>query len=121
MTQEKTEPTFKRLKITDTKGVVNYVPLNKTNENFYSEHKKKLSAEKREKFKIEEVELSLHEAAELGIYEAYEILNPPKKKGQVSQQSNDVMAMLMSQNQALMERLAVLESKETPKKEPVKK
>jgi hypothetical protein len=121
MTQEKTEPTFKRLKITDTKGVVNFVPLNKTNINFYTEHKKKLSNEKREKFLIEEVELSLHEAAEIGIYEAYEILNPPKKKGEPSQQSNDLMAMLMSQNQALMERLAVLESKETPKKETQKK
>jgi hypothetical protein len=31
------------------------------------------------------------------------------------------MAMLMSQNQALMERLAVLESKETTKKETLKK
>jgi hypothetical protein len=120
MTQTK-EPTFMRLKITDTKGIVNYVPLNKTNREFYSEHKKKLSNEKREKFLIEEVELSLHDAAELGIYEAYEILNPPKKKGAVSQQSNDVMAMLMSQNQALMERLAVLESKETAKKETLKK
>jgi hypothetical protein len=114
MTQETKEPTFKRLKITDTRGNVNYVPLNKQNEKFYTEHKSKLTSEKREKFKIEEVELSLQEASDMGIYEAYEILHPPKKKGQNNDLS--VVDLLMKQNQTLMERLAVLEKGNDSKK-----
>jgi hypothetical protein len=114
MTQETKEPTFKRLKITGTKGEINYVPFNQQNVKFYTEHKAKLTPEKREKFKIEEVELSLEEAAEMGIYEAYEILHPPKKKGQSNELS--VVDLLMKQNQTLMERLAVLEKGNEPKK-----
>lgn len=118
MTQE--EKKFKLLKITDTKGNCNYVPFNNSNVQFYREHKQKLTREKQEKFSIEEVELSVEEAAAIGVFEAHQILNPPKKRGEASQQSNDIVAMLMKQNQELAERLAVIESvnKET---KPTKK
>ena len=44
MTQE--EKKFKLLKITDTRGNVNYVPFNNSNVQFYREHKQKLTREK---------------------------------------------------------------------------
>jgi hypothetical protein len=117
-----TNPTFKQLKITNSHGIVNYVPNNKTNFNHHEAHKRALSKEKRDKYLIEEVELSVEQAAEIGIAEAYNILNPPAKKAaqQAAQQAagnNDsIIKMLMEQNQLLMERLAVIESKSTAKK-----
>lgn len=110
--------TIKRLKITDAKGNEKTIPATNGNKKFYEEHRNSLTREKKEKYKIEEIEFTIEEAAELGIYEAYEKLNPPTKKGAVSQQSNDIVAMLMKQNQDLAERLAIMESKQD---KPVKK
>jgi antitoxin component HigA of HigAB toxin-antitoxin module len=113
-----TNPTFKQLKITNSHGIVNYIPNNKTNFNHHETHKRALSKEKRDKYLIEEVELSVEQAAEIGIAEAYNILNPPAKKAaqQAAGNNDSIIKMLMEQNQLLMERLAVIESKSTAKK-----
>ena len=40
-----TNPTFKQLKITNSHGIVNYIPNNKTNFNHHEAHKRALSKE----------------------------------------------------------------------------
>jgi len=111
---------LKVLKITKHSGTkkenISYVPFNKVNVNFHNEHKSALSEEKREKYLIDEVTFSVQEAAELGFSEAIQFLNPPKASNTKKETSN-INELLMNQNQSLMERLAVLESKqEKPKK-----
>lgn len=101
---------YKLLLITDARGNEKHVPLNKTNKDFYTAYKSTLSKDKREKYKIEEVEMTAEEAAAIGVAEAHAELYPVQRKGQVSQQSNDIVAMLLKQNQELAERLAVIES-----------
>jgi hypothetical protein len=44
------------------------------------------------------------------VAEAHAELYPAQRKGQASQQSNDIVAMLLKQNQELAERLAVIEA-----------
>jgi hypothetical protein len=96
-------PTFTLLKITDYKGVVNYIPLNNANRTFHEEKKRALNKDKREKYLIEQVTLSVEEAAAIGWAEAHQVLHPPTRKGQ---QSNDLMAVLGEQNKMLMQMLA---------------
>jgi hypothetical protein len=106
---------LKVLKITKHSGTkkenINYIPLNKVNVEFHKEFKRSLNEEKREKYLIEEVVLSVEEAAELGFSEAIQFLNPPTKSN-TKKESNSINELLMKQNQELMERLAVLESKQ---------
>jgi hypothetical protein len=112
MTQEQKEPTFKRLKITNHNGDVNYIPLNKMNKRYHEERLRKVSFEKRAKCKIEEVELSLDEAVELGVSEAIQIKTPPRKRKQAA--DTEMLTMMLQQqmqlNQQLSERLARLEA-----------
>jgi len=117
MENNPTERMFKLLKITNAHGVENYIPDNRQNRNHHETYKKALSKEKREKYLIETVELTTEQAADLGVAEAYYILHPPIKKGaqQVVSNSDAIVKMLMEQNQTLMERLAVLESKKPAK------
>jgi hypothetical protein len=109
---------LKVLRITKHKGTnketVNYVPINKVNIEFHNEFKRSLNEEKREKYIIEEVVLSVDEAAEFGFSEAIQFLNPPKTRN-TPKESSSINEMLMKQNQELMERLAVLESKSKTK------
>jgi hypothetical protein len=100
---------FKLLLITDTRGIQKHVPFNKANKDYYTAYKSTLTKDKREKYLIEEVDLSIEEAAAIGIAEAYSELYPVQRKQQ-SNQSNDIVAMLLKQNQELAERLAVIES-----------
>jgi hypothetical protein len=110
---------LKVLKITKHSGTkkenISYVPFNKVNVNFHKEFKSSLSEEKREKYLVEEVVLSVEEAAELGFSEAIQVLNPHKASNTKKETSN-INELLMKQNQELMERLAVLESKTETKK-----
>ena len=110
---------LKVLKITKHLGTkkenISYVPLNKINLQFHNEFKRSLSEEKREKYLVDEVTLSVEEAAELGFSEAIQVLNP-HKASQTKKETGNINEMLMKQNQQLMERLAVLESKTETKK-----
>ena len=105
---------LKVLKITKHLGSkkenISYIPLNKVNTDFHNEVKRSLSDEKREKYLIEEVTLSVEEAAELGFSEAIQTLNP-HKASKTKKETGSINELLMKQNQDLMERLAVLESK----------
>lgn len=101
---------YKLLLITDARGNEKHVPFNITNKRFYEDYRTTLSKDKREKYKIEEVLLTAEEAAAIGVAEAHAELYPVQRKGQASQQSNDIVAMLLKQNQELAERLAVIES-----------
>lgn len=102
---------YKLLLITDARGNKKHVPSNPSNKSFYNAYKSTLSKDKREKYTIEEVELTVDEAAEIGVAEAHAEKYPVVRKGQQSQQSNDIVAMLLKQNQELAERLAVIEAK----------
>ncbi len=107
------EPTFRMLKITSYKGVVNYVPLNRDNKEYYHRKKTALTGEKREKQKIEEVTLSLDEAVELGISEAHQIKFPMRKK---KDPNADLIAALSEQNKLLMQMLADKQETKTKSK-----
>lgn len=100
---------YRLLLITDARGNTKHVPHNPSNKQFYEAYRSTLSKDKREKFKIETVELTVDEAAAIGVAEAYAEKYPVQSKNQ-PQQSNDIVAMLMKQNQELAERLAVIES-----------
>ncbi len=114
---------FKAIKVTNTRGVVNYIPHNKTNIDLHEKFKSNLSSEKKEKYKIEVVNLTIEEASILGFAEAYQILNPPKNKV-APKESTSMIELLMKQNQDLAERLAKMEAKkeeEETEEEPKKK
>lgn len=109
---------MKLLKITNTKGDVNYYPHNKVNLDFHKTWKSNLTSHKQSLYKIEEVDLSNEEAAELGFAEAVATINPTKSRGTNKENSN-VIELLIQQNKMLMDRLEKLEGKEEvkPKKE----
>ena len=111
-------PKFKQLKITNSRGVVTFIPNNTMNRQHHDEHYRALTAAKKEKYKIQEVELELDEAVEIGIAEAIQIKRPPVRKGQVvANAGNDaVMKMLVEQNQKLMEMLEAKNEQANTKK-----
>lgn len=106
------ENIFKRLKVTNYDGVVNYMPFNKINLDFHKGRKARiLDKSKREKYLVEEVNLTIDEAVELGISEAIQVKYPPAKRKQQTDNS-DVVAMLLAQNAKLM---GMLEDKKQSK------
>ena len=109
---------MKLLKITNTKGDVNYYPHNKVNLDFHKTWKSNLTSHKQSLYKIEEVDLSNEEAAELGFAEAVAAINPTKSRGTNKENSN-VIELLIQQNKMLMDRLEKLEGEKEvkPKKE----
>ena len=109
---------MKLLKITNTKGDVNYYPHNRVNLDFHKTWKSNLTSHKQSLYKIEEVDLSNEEAAELGFAEAVAAINPTKSRGTNKENSN-VIELLIQQNKMLMDRLEKLEGEKEvkPKKE----
>ena len=108
---------YNALKITNAKGVTQYIPNNPINRDLHTTFRSNLNQEKKEKYKIEEVNLSLEEASELGFAEAHQLLNPPKNK-LAPKENTSMIELLMKQNQELAERLAKMEEKSSkPKKD----
>lgn len=107
------------LKVTNTRGDVNYYPANKQNIDFHEGWKRNLSQHKRDLYKIEKLELTDEEAAELGFAEAISKVNPTKARGGAKDNAN-VIELLVQQNKMLMDRLEKLEEKNSPSEKPKK-